>query len=92
VLGNLITVSVDRTRSQGVLRTQRHAPLGCRVEVDAARDSRSEGAREGRLLGIVALAAHALRVATGTRGVGARRGRRAREALEQPGDGLWRGR
>ena len=38
-----------------------------------------------------ALAAHALGVAT-ARGFGARRGRRAREALEQPRDGLWRGR
>jgi hypothetical protein len=76
--------------SEGVLRTQRHAPLGCRVHVDAARDGRSEGAREGRLLGVVALAAHALGVAT-ARGVCARRGCRAREALEQPRDGLRRG-
>ena len=73
--------------SEGVLRAQRHAPLGSRVHVDAARDGRGEGAGEGRLLGVVALAAHALGVAT-ARGVGARRGRRAREALKQPGNGL----
>ena len=76
--------------SEGVLRTQRHAPLGCRVHADAARDGRSEGAREGRLLGVVALAAHALGVATATRSVLARRGCRARETLEQPHDGLRR--
>ena len=73
--------------SEGVLRAQRHVPLGCRVHVDAARDGRSEGAREARLLGVVALAAHALGVAT-ARGVGARRGRRAREALKQLSNGL----